>query len=65
VTVAVCLVHFGNAMPAINHYTHKRFGKLYKITLVLKTPVVITIFILKFLADSMGGIDFIQVGIFI
>jgi len=36
-------------MPAINHYTHKRFGRLYKTTLVVKTPVLITIFILHFL----------------
>ncbi|XP_017015578.2 eclosion hormone [Drosophila takahashii] len=28
VAVAVCLLHFGNAMPAINHYTHKRFDSM-------------------------------------
>ncbi|KAH8277224.1 hypothetical protein KR026_007625 [Drosophila bipectinata] len=37
VAIALCLLHFGSAVPAIGHYTHKRF-------------------------DSMGGIDFIQVG---
>ncbi|KAH8382253.1 hypothetical protein KR009_002559 [Drosophila setifemur] len=26
VAVALCLVHFGTAVPAIGHFTHKRFG---------------------------------------
>ncbi|XP_052837168.1 eclosion hormone [Drosophila gunungcola] len=28
VAVALCLMHFGNAVPAFGHYTHKRFDSM-------------------------------------
>ncbi|KAH8374582.1 hypothetical protein KR200_001810 [Drosophila serrata] len=60
--IALCLVHYGDAVPAIGHYTHKRFGKFPKATICLKSVILILhVYPLLFSLDSMGGIDFIQV----
>ncbi|KAH8264620.1 hypothetical protein KR038_010897 [Drosophila bunnanda] len=58
--VALCLVHYGGALPAIGHYTHKRFGKFPE-TIHFESVVLTSILSLMFPLDSMGGIDFIQV----